>query len=176
MDSLAKTVQRSTDPVRPLLHLISKLDDDELSADEIRQSALDSILLSLHGASVLETRRKKLLFGDNKVVSAVFDRKVEKPLLSAAEQAELDEIYTQEKHKKKLYSVLGARSDRPPRRPTPGGAAQRSQPAGVNFGDGQQSRDRGRGKFRQSERGHGKGRGRGSGEARGAGDASAQNK
>ena len=132
MDSLAKTVIRSTDPVRPLLNLITRLDQGEISTEEVRTMALDSILLSMHGASVLETRRKKLLFGDNKVVGSLFDRKVEKPLLSPEEVRALDALYEHEKHKKKMRTVLGAPRtfgtvDKPPPQPSS------SQQSGVNF-------------------------------------------
>ena len=176
MDLLAKTVLRSTDPVRPLLHLITRLDQGDVSTEDVRSMALDSILLSMHGASVLETRRKKLLFGDNKVVGALFDRKVEKPLLSTEEVLALDALYEHEKHKKKMRTVLGAPrtfgSDKPSSRPST------SQQSGVNFGAAP-SRGRGQPSFRRSDktpRDSGRGRGCGSGEARGERHASAQDK
>ena len=69
MDSLAKIIMRSNDAVRPLLHLITRLNNDEsLAAGEIRTMALDSISLTLHANSILETQRKQLLFQGNKVV------------------------------------------------------------------------------------------------------------
>ena len=185
MDVLAKIILRSNDAVRPLLHLITRLDnEDSLAAGEIRTMALDSISLTLHANSILETQRKQLLFQGNKVVSALFDRQSReaKPLLSKAEEAELDALYEREKHKKKLRSVLGA----PARGTQPAGGRGRGrgqsqfqqqlprQQSGVNFGD-QPGNGRGRGNFRQSGRSSGKGaKGRGSGEARGARDTSAQ--
>ncbi len=41
MDSLVKTVARMTDPIRPLLHLILHLDNDEIDVEEIYRMALD---------------------------------------------------------------------------------------------------------------------------------------
>lgn len=178
MDSLAKTVGRMTDPIRPLLHLISRLDTDEIEAAEIRRMALDSILLSLHGASGLETRRKKLLFGENKVLVSLFDRPAAKPLLSEQEERALEELYKHEKHKAKIRAgtrprPAGASAQRP-FTPAAGGGKQQT---GVNFEGG--PRGRGRGKpFRQFDKTNGNdgGRGRGTGDVRGASDATAQRK
>ena len=179
MDSLAKTLGRMTDPVRPLLHLISRLDNDEIEAAEIRRMALDSILLSLHGASGLEVRRKKLLFGENKVLGSLFDRTTAKPLLSEHEERALEELYKHEKHKAKIRAGT---------RPRPAGAStQRSftpaaggnqQQTGVNFEGGPRGRGRGNKPFRQFDKtnGHVGGRGRGTGDVRGASDATAQRK
>jgi hypothetical protein len=179
MDSLAKTVGRMTDPVRPLLHLISRLDNDEIEAAEIRRMALDSILLSLHGASSLEVRRKKLLFGENKVLGSLFDRTTAKPLLSEHEERALEELYKHEKHKAKIRAGTRPRpagtSTQRPFTPAAGGNQQHT---GVNFEGGPRGRGRGNKPFRQFDKtnGHVGGRGRGTGDVRGASDATAQRK
>ena len=106
--------------------------------------ALDSILLSLHGASGLEVRRKKLLFGENKVLGSLFDRTTAKPLLSEHEERALEELYKHEKHKAKIRASTRPRST--------GAASQRSftpaagggkQQTGVNFEGGPRGRGRG---------------------------------
>jgi len=90
MDVLAKIILRSNDAVRPLLHLITRLDnEDSLAAGEIRTMALDSISLTLHANSLLETQRKQLLFQGNKVVSALFDSQAAKRSEAAPLQGRL---------------------------------------------------------------------------------------
>ena len=179
IDALARIITRSADAVRPLLHLITALDNAEPSWGDVRTMALDSISLTLHNNSVLDVQRKKLLFGDNKVVATIFDKQLTRPLLSAAEDAQIEALYDRENHEKKMHAVLGRPATAPGKFGNRGRTISRAPPAaaaaarGENFGADAQ-RGRGRGKdFRQSKR-FGKDKARGTGEARGDRDASAR--
>jgi len=111
------TAQSSTASVlRPLLHLSAHLfahsEKEPIDLSVIETMVSDAISLACHVMSELELKRGKLLVSDtmHKSLEQIFERPVEKSLLSEAHLAQITDTFDSNKRLNEMYRTLEGKS------------------------------------------------------------------
>ena len=115
-DALGATIANSCSVLRPLLALLEFTENHENAEahqhfEEIRPFVLAAFDLVFHHNSILERKRRELMFADQPALQQVFAIKpIARSMLNSSEQDRIDVIYETEKHSHKLQQFLKPKS------------------------------------------------------------------